>query len=137
MAQTIRARLVALARAHDLARPGLLQLRQVPTLRFVWSECIIRESGTTPVCRMQFFSQNAATAFMVRTILALALPYLTVAFVSPFHTRPRSTSSSTRQEWRVQRLSSVDVIRPDIDDQLCRRDSLLPLWRILSVLVAL
>jgi len=42
-----------------------------------------------------FFTRRG-TAFMVRTILALAPQYLMGAFVSPFHTQPLSTNSSGR-----------------------------------------
>src|SRR4029078_4592758 len=99
--------------ATDVAfRPGRLstQLRQVPTLHFVWSKCIIRGSGTTLACRTRSFSHEAGTAFMVRTILASAPQYLMGAFVSPFHTQPLSTNSSGRYAWRKQRISSVDAV---------------------------
>src|SRR5689334_17049480 len=76
---------------------------------------------------MRSFSPDAVTAFMVRTILALAPQYLMGAFVSPFHTQPLSTNSSGRQASRKQRLSSVDVILPDIDAQLCPHGSQLVL----------
>jgi hypothetical protein len=75
--------------------PGRLitQLRQVPTLRFVWRSCITLGSGTTLVCPMRSFSPNAVIAFMARTILALAPRYLMDAFVSHFHTQPLSINS--------------------------------------------
>ena len=59
---------------------------------------------------------------MVRTIVALALQCLMGALS---HTFKRSHSLSTRQVGRhgQYELPSVDVILPDIEFQLCRRDS--------------
>src|SRR5262245_53775260 len=101
--------------------PGRLitQLRQVPTLRFVWRSCITLGSGTTLACPMRSFSPNAVIVFMVRTILALAPQYLMGAFVSHSHTQPFSINLSSQWGWRVQRLSLVGVILPDIEAQLC------------------
>ena len=48
------------------------------------------------VCRMRFFSRNAVTAFMARTILALAPQYLMAVFVSGFQTQPLFINSSGR-----------------------------------------
>src|SRR5262249_28871769 len=70
---------------------------------------------------MQSFSPSAATAFMVRTILALVQRCLMGAFVSHFQTQPLSTDLSSRKAWRIQRLSSVDMILPASETRLCRR----------------
>lgn len=73
---------------------------------------------------MRSFSRSAATAFMVRTILALVPRFLMGAFVSHFQTQALSTDLSSPWAWRTQRLSSVDMILPAIETQR-RRDSLL------------
>jgi hypothetical protein len=75
------------------------------------------------VCPTRSFSRNGGTAFTARTILALAPTCPMVAFASRFQTQPLSINSSTREAWRMRRLSSVDGILPDIEFQLCRRDS--------------
>jgi hypothetical protein len=75
------------------------------------------------VCPTRSFSRSGGTAFTARTILALARTCPMVAFASRFQTQPLSINSSTREAWRMRRLSSVDMILPDIEFQLCRRDS--------------
>jgi hypothetical protein len=75
------------------------------------------------VCPMRSFSRNGDTAFTARTILALAPQYLMGVFGLRFQTQRLSITSSSRQAWQMRRLSSVDAILPDIEFQLCRRDS--------------
>jgi hypothetical protein len=84
-----------------------------------------------------FFYTNAVHSIHGSDHLALALQYLTGAFVSTLSHAGTLYQLVNSVGMAHTRLSSVGVIRPDIDDQVCRRGSGWPFWRIVSFLVAL